>query len=518
MALVPEPKTQVEIQLGHMCNNRCVFCVSGQQTELGRARPLPTEPLLAEIERARAQGHRKLTILGGEPTLQPGFFDVVRRAVALGFEEIVLFTNGVKTAREGFVDEVIALGGNFTWRISIQGANKLAHERTTHKPGSFDRIVASMGHLARRGQRITVNMCVVTSNYESVGEFPELLLPYGVSQLHLDMMRPLDAGERSEAELAQMIPRYSEMVAPLTRMVHGFPEGFDVNIGNLPYCIAPELLPFVHHDGERTYTIAVDGERDLSRPWDKYFVKRRDKLKPERCKECLLESRCSGIFEKYREIHGDAELVPITAEKLAAIDPEKKFFGLHLVPVLRRFDGFEPPAPFAGVRAEVRGDREAAIELGLGDEKLSVALREPGGGIASFDRFSLHLVEAPRDEAALRAGLYAIWEHLCAGGHAVVHPLGEDALAARASAAIRARLGRLRRSAPFGPLAWREVSIDPSGRRAELALEGPGGERAAVWLDEDERAGRVRGGYRVEGQPTAALVDGIGAVMQALRA
>ena len=41
-----EPDRQIEIQLGHMCNNRCVFCVSGQRTTLGEAGPMPAEPIL----------------------------------------------------------------------------------------------------------------------------------------------------------------------------------------------------------------------------------------------------------------------------------------------------------------------------------------------------------------------------------------------------------------------------------------------------------------------------------------
>src|SRR5262249_40691616 len=122
----------------------------------------------------------------------------------------------------------------------------------------------------------------------------------GAKQLHLDMVRPLDAGARSEDELRAMIPRYSDMVPALGEMVRGFPEGFDVNIGNLPYCIAPELSRFIHHDGERTLTIAVDRQKELSRPWDKYLVKRRDKMKPESCKACVFESRCSGVFEAYK--------------------------------------------------------------------------------------------------------------------------------------------------------------------------------------------------------------------------
>ena len=35
-----------EIQLGHLCNNRCVFCSSGQLTAMKIARPVPLEPIV----------------------------------------------------------------------------------------------------------------------------------------------------------------------------------------------------------------------------------------------------------------------------------------------------------------------------------------------------------------------------------------------------------------------------------------------------------------------------------------
>ena len=124
----------MEIQLGHMCNNRCVFCVSGQRTGLRQAFPLAGDPIKEKIREGFAEGRRQLTILGGEPTLQPEFLSVLQYAVDLGFEEVVVFTNGVKTARPEFVDEVLATGGNISFRLSFQGGNALAHERTTFKP------------------------------------------------------------------------------------------------------------------------------------------------------------------------------------------------------------------------------------------------------------------------------------------------------------------------------------------------------------------------------------------------
>ena len=414
-----EPKKQIEIQLGHLCNNRCVFCVSGQETARGNAGVAEMGPVLAELERARAGGHAKVTLLGGEPTLQPGFLDVVRHAARLGFEEIVVFTNGARTAREAFVDEIRAAGaGRVTWRISLQGATKEAHERTTGKDGSFDRILRTLGALHARGERVTVNMCVVRSNYESVPAFPALLLPFGVTQLHLDMVRPLDAGDRTEDELRAMIPRYSDMVSALTEMVRGFPEGFDVNVGNLPYCVAPHLARVIHHDGEPTLTVAVDGDGTQSAPWDKYQVKRRDKIKPEACSACALAPRCSGVFDAYRAFHGTAELRPITREQLRAL-------------------GLEGPAPAPPL---------------------------PGGVARS----------------------------------------------------IGVRLLRLRQRAPFGALVWRDVTVTEGGARAEVAFDGPAGERATLWLT--ETAGRPAGGYRVDaGGATAALVEGLREIMDALR-
>ncbi len=511
-----EPDRQVEIQLGHMCNNRCVFCVSGQRTGLGEARPLPLEPLLASVTAAREAGHRKITLLGGEPTLQPAFLEVVRHAVTLGFDEIVIFTNGVKTARPAFIDEVRATGGRFTWRISIQGATKDAHERTTKKRGSFDRILRSMEALQARGERITVNMCVVRSNCESVDRFPELLLPYGVTQLHLDMMRPLDAGERTEEELRQTIPRYSDMVEPLTRMVRGFPEGFDVNIGNLPYCIAPELAHVIHHDGEPTETIAVDGDRELSAPWDKYLVKRRDKIKPGSCRACVFDDTCSGVFETYARFHGTEELVPVTHDALVLIDPHRALLARQLRPLLATLADWAPPSPFEAACTFERGDAETHVVLEGPPEPLVLALGRSHlpGAAARFERFSVRVLSAPFDGNLALTALRALVAHLVARGERLLVPAGDDAFVVPARS-VAARLERLRGAAPFGRLEWRDTRVADGGRRAEIALVASGGERATVWLAEEGR--RATGGYRVDAdRPSEPLVDGLRAVMHAL--
>ncbi|HJL19693.1 MAG TPA: hypothetical protein RMH99_28785, partial [Sandaracinaceae bacterium LLY-WYZ-13_1] len=72
-------------------------------------------------------------------------------------------------------------------------------------------------------------------------------------------------------------------------------------------------------------------------------------------------------------------------------------------------------------------------------------------------------------------------------------------------------LGRLRAGAPFGALRWTATRAPDD--RLEATLEAPDGARAVLWLE----AGGG-GGYRVEGEPSAALREGLRAALDALRA
>ena len=515
-----------------MCNNRCVFCVSGQRTAMREAFPIAAEPVLAKLQEARAQGIEKVTLLGGEPTLQPEFMDVMRGAVALGFKEIVLFTNGVKTARDSFIAEVLDTGGNVTWRLSFQGATLLAHERTTKKLGSFGRLKDTLANLHRRAQRVTVNMCVVQSNYASVSAFPALLLPYGVRQVHLDMMRPLDAGVRTEDELRATIPRYSDMVPALSAMIEGFEAaapGFDVNVGNLPYCIAPALAPWIHHQGETTFTVSVNQRYSLSEAKDKYRVQRRDKVKPTRCAECVFDGQCSGVFETYERFYGLDELQPVTRDDLVRLDPRQRLFALHARPLVDAAERWTPPPPFTRV-STFTNSRDGVVLLrfdGAHGAQARVELRRGGpgaGGVAATDRWSLHLVAAHDGKAAVTL-LRALFAALCAVEPVtVIHPPGDDAtlqasLATHVDRRIGACLGRLRARAPFGELAWREATVTDDGRDAAVTFDTSDGNAVTVSLA--VKGAQVAGGYslaRPVAKPSASLVASVRSVMEALRA
>lgn len=506
--VVTQSPGHFEIQLGHLCNNRCVFCVSGQLTHTGDAPLLPEADLVRALDDAWRAGHRRVTLLGGEPTIQPAFMGVLRHAIGLGFE-VVIFSNGSKPGRTDLVDEVARIGGHVEWRFSFQGATEEAHERTTRRKGSFAQLLASVDRVRAHGQRTTINMCVVQQNYASVAAFPDLLLPRGVASLHLDMVNPYDTGTLTADGVTAILPRYTDIVPSLERMIAGFPEAFDVTIGNLPYCVAPALARTIHFGGAKTWTVTANdhGAGELGPGRKKYALKQAFMTKPETCRACVFDDRCKGVFDAYVERFGTGELAPVTAAALEALDRDDHLFSVRVLPIVREaVRRLVVPAPLERIRIAERSPREVEIAFGgdAADPPLVLAIVPGAKGAFAAGRFAARITRTQLDEAATLDVLRALWDALLEGGAAPLHPPGPADL----PPSVASRLGRLRQRAPFGELAWHRVRETEGGVNVEL--RSPSGEELVMWITETEDR-RPRSGYRVEAKtdpPSDALVRG----------
>ncbi len=482
-----------EIQLGHLCNNRCVFCSSGQLTAMKIARAVPLEPIIEALEAARAAGAWHLTFLGGEPTTHKRFLDALRKAVELGFEHIVIFTNGVMFPHPGFIDSVLALG-RFEWRVSIQGATNEAHVATTGRPESFRRILHGLGELQRHGQLVTANMCVNERSYRSLPEYPALLARYGVRQLHVDIVRPESTGERDQDYLREIMPRYSDMAPYYDEMLARFDAwdpDFDVNVGNLPYCILPKWGSRIHHGGQETVTKSADAV-GLEDAMNKYEWHGSLRTYLPGCDECVFRPRCTGIFRVYLQLHGEDEFRPVSREALLAMDPERLNFVVlvepRLGPLRAALAAGESPAGWRSER-EVSEDRRRRVEIDFvhrDGTRARFVFLAPGRGrapVITSDAYDVDVEVEPGVAADTLAELVA-WLHarLAAGSDGAPAPaLAPRAVehAVRGSTLLRGRqrvtlLGK-RVEAELAVPGWRVEPLRwPTDANAVLPVRGPG--------------------------------------------
>ena len=519
-----------EIQLGHLCNNRCVFCSSGQLTAMKIARAVPLEPIIEALEAARAAGAWHLTFLGGEPTTHKRFLDALRKAVELGFEHIVIFTNGVMFPQPGFIDSVVALG-RFEWRISIQGATDEAHVATTGRADSFRRILHGLGELQRRGQLVTANMCVNERSYRSLPEYPALLAEYGVRQLHVDIVRPESTGERDQAYLREIMPRYSDMAPYYDEMLAGFDRwdpDFDVNVGNLPYCILPKWGSRIHHGGQETVTKSADAT-GLEDAMNKYEWHGSLRTYLPGCDDCVFRSRCTGIFRVYLQLHGEGEFQPVSREALLAVDPERRNFVLLAEPYLGTLRaaiaaGDVPPA--WRTERESSEDRRRRVEIEFVHDRgprarfVVVAPRRGRAPMITCDAYDVDVemdAGVPEDDfATLLKWVHARLEEASDAGSIPV--LAPHAASDPTSLRGRQRVTLLARrvEADLAVRGWRVEPLRWSSEGAAvLAVCGPGDARVDVQFTIGARGKRSTLG--VEFHPTDASDDGrVKAVIETL--
>ena len=88
------------VEITDSCNLRCPVCYSGSGPERLEHRPLALiEKMLDAV--VRNEGHPDVVqISGGEPTLHPDFFQILKAAQARPIRHLMVNTNGVKIAQD----------------------------------------------------------------------------------------------------------------------------------------------------------------------------------------------------------------------------------------------------------------------------------------------------------------------------------------------------------------------------------------------------------------------------------
>lgn len=330
-----DTRKNVEINVGKICNNKCVFCLDGlPATDLRRYMPWPE--MQAEIQRWYESGTRSLGFLGGEPTTYPWILDAIRLGRDLGYTRITLATNGTKFFRPEFVDKVIDAGLTRV-TMSMHGHTPRLEDALTRVPGNFEKKVAGLKTLlARRDagklrDNVSVNIVVNAWNYRQLPAILRFMFELGLDDVRANFVR---AEGYAETETS-LIPRFTEVVPYVVKaiLLNEFKYRRTFTIGSFPLCVLPtELLGnrglarkyvgefrdldtdcsirTLTNDGFPDGIATIDGGRARFN-WQER--KRFDlKTHPEgHCEGCRYTDACEGVWKNYLPIHGAGEFKAI---------------------------------------------------------------------------------------------------------------------------------------------------------------------------------------------------------------
>jgi hypothetical protein len=285
-----------------------------------------------------------------------------------------------------------------------------------------------------------------------------------------------------------MAPYYDQMLAGFEQWD---PE-FDVNVGNLPYCILPKWGSRIHHGGQETVTKSADAV-GLEDAMNKYEWHGSLRTYLPGCDDCVFRPRCTGIFRVYLQLHGEEEFRPVTRDALLALDPERRNFVVLVEPELGSLRAAlaagETPAGWRNER-EVSEDRRRRVEMAFAHQngtRARFVFLGPGRGRAPLitcDAYDVDVESDPGVPADAFAELLAwVHERLMAASDRCSSPVllpgalernAEGPLLLRGRERVTSLARRVKRNFALSdwgvePLRW------PTEMTAELPVRGPGG-------------------------------------------
>lgn len=158
------------IDLTNRCNLTCPVCFANANVKGYVSEPSYEEVvrMLENFRRERPVACRMVQFSGGEPTIYPRFFDVLRAATELGFSHVQIATNGIRFKDLEFT-EMAAEAGLHTLYLQFDGVTEDCYKRNRGRP-LLDIKMKAIENVRKAGMKIVFVPTIVNSvNDDQVG-------------------------------------------------------------------------------------------------------------------------------------------------------------------------------------------------------------------------------------------------------------------------------------------------------------------------------------------------------------
>lgn len=294
---------------GYRCNNHCQFCIDADKRKL---HDKTSQEIIAEMIDARKRKRTYLELIGGEATVRPDIIYLIKTAKTLGFEFIVMATNGRMLSYQDFAKKLIAAGLTDVI-FSIHGHNAKLHDSLTRSPGSFKELLQGLENIKKMGlRRIGSNTTIVKQNYRNLPQIGKMILEKGIRNSEFIFADPTYGGVYNN--FLKFMPRISKSAVYIRKcldLIKGRSDVLHWHIRYVPICYFKGYEDQISEVYERrmfqTEHLAPDYQNfDVEN--SRVAIARK---KPQKCKICKYYDLCEGIWKEYIRHYGTQELTPV---------------------------------------------------------------------------------------------------------------------------------------------------------------------------------------------------------------
>lgn len=308
---------KLHLSLLEKCNEKCLFCVkkSGKQGEI------PTVQCLRVIYTKRKQGFNSLILDGGEPTLRPDLSRLAGAAISIGYGQVNIVTNGVLLSDANLVQKIAGCHPKALKRIgfciSLHSHKREISEKLTSSRGTFHKTLQGIRNVLDAGfSPVGVYHVITTLNYRNLPDFAGFLISgfKGLKCVTLSHIFP----SGTALDNMHLYPRLSLVSSYFRRAVVRLKKaGLDVELsgcGMIPLCLlgGQEYLSVSQYLGDNPgNSVVYDSNKEEPFMFSSDLFNSANKVKPSRCRLCILDRICGGIWKVYAQKYGTGELKPL---------------------------------------------------------------------------------------------------------------------------------------------------------------------------------------------------------------
>jgi len=235
--------------------------------------------------------HDSFSISGGEPTLSPHLFEIIKKINRLfSDKKIICLSNGRRFFYKDYTRGFLQLTTNLELIIPIHGQNARVHEGITRSKGSFNQTIKGLNNVFRfkkKKQIVEIRIVVHGLNYKLLKEIT-LFIKHTFPTLNRLVFVFFEIEGQSAKNIAKMKLAYSELVPYMDEIFSFIPSFPEVRFYHFPLCTLPvKFYPYIW----RTLPSFEVSYSAL-------------------CKKCILKTSCLGVHKGYLDYFGDLEFKP----------------------------------------------------------------------------------------------------------------------------------------------------------------------------------------------------------------
>lgn len=155
--IAPEIRGSIHFDITHKCNEHCIHCLVDKDDAQAS-----TDDIIDVLCQSAELGYTSLSFSGGEPSIHPDFFEILKTSRDLGFY-FTIFSNVI-----GLTEKDIAKLSSLypeKVRISLYSMNPEVHDQITQVSGSHEQTMNGIMMLKDAGVRLFINIPVTNRNY-----------------------------------------------------------------------------------------------------------------------------------------------------------------------------------------------------------------------------------------------------------------------------------------------------------------------------------------------------------------